>query len=135
MQKLNNIQFDQIKPFGIINEIDLGQCNHCRRYGKQIKDGQMFTRLRHDALIRSDHEHGCVNTTHAGQHILDKINVSGDINNAYILRRSLSEVGHPSAVCPNRQIDPGKAQIDGHTTCLFFFQTVGINAGKCLNQG
>jgi hypothetical protein len=67
----------------------------------------VFAGLRHDALVRRDHEQGRVNAAHPRQHILDEIAVAGHVNHAYRL-----------AV---REVEPGEAQVNGHLPLALFF--------------
>jgi hypothetical protein len=62
-----------------------------------------------------------VDAADAGQHVLDEVDMAGDIDDADALARAASGA---------RQVDPGKAQIDGHAARLFFFEPVRIDAGQ-----
>ncbi len=82
---------------------------------QQIDNRQMLTGLRHHCFIGGNDEEHRINTTHTGEHVLDKTLVSGDIDQTHFP--------------PTRQGQPGKSQIDGHLALLLFAQTVGINTG------
>ena len=70
-------------------------------------------RLRHHALVGGDDKQGCVDASHTGQHILDKVNMARHVDHA-----------HRLAV---RQGQPGKAEVDSHLARLFLGQPVGID--------
>ncbi len=80
----------------------------------------MLSGLGHHALVSGDDKKGGLDTTHASQHVLDKILMTGHVYHTYLLAR--------------RQCQPGKAQVNGHLTFFFFFETVRINARERFNQ-
>ena len=75
----------------------------------------MLAGLRHDAFVgRDDQQHG-VDSTDAGQHVLDEAFVPGHVYERHVV---------PS--------DPGvrKPEVDRDPACLFLLQTIGIRAGE-----
>ena len=123
-QDILNVQLDQIQPFGFIYQIDFCQGDQTIGEGKQVQDSKMFPGLGHDSLVGGDDEEGGVDTPDTGQHVLDKVDVAGHINNA---DRFLRTVGH-------RQIHPGEAQHDRQPAAFLLFQTVRVNSAQGLNQ-
>ncbi|MPM81160.1 hypothetical protein SDC9_128212 [bioreactor metagenome] len=81
----------------------------------------MFARLWHDSLIRGDDQNDDIKTAHSCQHILDKS----------LMTRDVDESGSSST----RQIKISKPNLDGDSTLLFFFQSIGFNMGQGSNQG
>ncbi len=55
------------------------------------------------------------------QHVLDEVAVTGYIYDADLLAAG--------------QGQPGKAEVNGHKAFLFFFETVGIDAGEGSDEG
>jgi hypothetical protein len=74
----------------------------------------MFLCLRHDAFIGCDDQQSGVDAPDTGQHVFDKVTVTGHIYNTDLL-----------AVW---QCKPAEAEFDGHLALLLFFQAVGMSA-------
>ena len=80
----------------------------------------MLHRLGHDAVIRSDHQHGKVNAAGTGEHIFDKLFMSRHVYN--------------TGLGPVWPVQMGKAQFDGDAPLFFFLQTVCIDTGEGFYQ-
>ena len=93
----------------------------------------MLARLGHHAFVGGDHEHGGVDAADAGQHVLDKVDMAGHVDDAdaFTVREFAS--GGVWA-CRHGKIDPGKAQIDGHAARFFFLEPVGVDAAEGPDQ-
>jgi len=91
----------------------------------------VLARLRHDAFIRGHYEQRRVDASHAGQHILDEIDVSRHIDDPDRLRARRCTLG--SARWWQRK--PREAQIDRHLALFFFAQTIRIDTGQGQDQG
>lgn len=74
----------------------------------------MFLCLRHDTFIGCDDQQRGVDAPDTGQHVLDKVTVTGHIYNTDLL-----------AVWQGK---PAKAEFDRHLALLLFFQAVGMGA-------
>ncbi|MPM96950.1 hypothetical protein SDC9_144120 [bioreactor metagenome] len=81
----------------------------------------MFAGLRHDALIGVDDQEDHVDALGSRQHVLDKALMAGYIDDAY-----------PPA---GRQVEIGKAEVDGHAALDFLFGGIRGDAGQRLDQG
>ena len=92
LQQFGHIKFHQLQPFGVIDQINLGQHHHRRGYSQQIEDREMFTRLWHHPFIGGNDQHGGIDPADPGQHILDEIDMAGDIHNPH--RFGLVGPGH-----------------------------------------
>ena len=80
----------------------------------------MLAGLRHQAFIRSDHQHHQINAVRSGQHVFDKAFVTGNIYK--------SEVR-----IADRQIS--KANINRDAALFFFLEAIRIYAGKGAHKG
>ncbi len=67
----------------------------------------MLGRLGHDALVGGDNPEDEVDAPYAGQHVLNKFLMPGDIDYA----------GAP----PARQVKKGETEVDGDAPFFFFF--------------
>src|SRR5579884_3964608 len=72
------------------------------------------------AFVSSNNQQRGIDATHARQHILDEALVSGHINDADL--------------APVRQLQPRKAQVNGHAAFFFFRQSIRINSCQGLYQ-
>ncbi len=80
----------------------------------------MLAGLRLDGFIGGDDEQHHVDAAHAGQHVLDEALVAGDV--------------HEAKADGGRQLQVGKAQVDGDAAALLFLQAVGVDSGERLHQ-
>ena len=115
-----DILADNLQPV-VVHHVLLSDDDDALGDVQQGEDAQMFAGLRHKALVRSNHQQGKVDTARTCQHILDEFFMAGHIDDAGLLA-----VG---------QVEVGKAQLDGDAALLFFFDTVGFDAGQRLDQG
>ena len=79
----------------------------------------MLSRLRHYAVVGSDNENYPVDAGGAGDHCLDEILVSGDVDDTDF------QAGDRSR---------REAEIDGHPALLLGLEQVGVAAGKAFYQ-
>jgi len=101
-------------------EIGLGDDEDRHLDAKQMNNVQVLLGLRHDAVVGGDGEEHQVDAVGARQHIFDKSLVPGHIDDAR--RRAV------------REIEMGKAEIDGYAALFLFFEPVGVQPGERLNQ-
>ena len=80
----------------------------------------MFAGLRHDAFIRRNDQHDHVHARGPGHHVFDKAFVTGHVHNAQTF-----------AV---RQVQPGKAQLNGDAPAFFLFQAVAVLSRESAHQ-
>ena len=106
-------------PCGI-GKVAFGQRHDPLRDSQQIKDRQMFTRLRHHPVIRGDDQQGHVDAARPRQHRVDQTFMPRHI--------------HKSGDRATPQIGIGEAQVDGDAARLFLGQTVGVGARQGLDQ-
>ena len=104
----------------------IGFCEHSDAAAdrKQAADVEMFASLRLDAFIGGDDQQHQVNSAHACQHVAHKALVAGHIDEAY---------ANPAAI-GGGEFEVSKPDIDRNATPLFFFETVGINAGQRFDE-
>src|SRR5947209_6955270 len=76
----------------------------------------MLARLRHDALVRGDHEDDGIDAADARKHVADEVLMPGDV--------------HEADLGPARRGHPCEPQIDGHAALALFAQSVWIGAGE-----
>jgi hypothetical protein len=111
--------FSRNLPRGGIHEVALGQGDQSVAQPQQTQNFQMFTRLRHDGIIRRHNEHHKVDPRGAGQHILDETFVAGNVHDP---QAELAE------------IERGKADFDGDPAGLFLRQTIAVNPRESLDE-
>ena len=105
----------------VIHQIRLRQRDDAAANAKQAADVEVLAGLRLDRFIGGNHEQHQIDSTHAGQHVLDEPLMPGDIDESQAQRRSQFEVRKP--------------KIDRDAAPLFFLETVGINPRERLHQG
>ena len=80
----------------------------------------MLTRLRHHQFIRSDDEHHQVDAANTGKHVFYESFMAGNVDE--------------TDCCVGGQRQVREADIDRDPAFLFFFQTVGVNSSKSLDE-
>ena len=91
------------------------------RDGQEPADIEVFPGLRHDGLVGRHHQQHRIDSSNAGQHILDEALVAGNVHEAHSQ--------------PVAELQAGKAQIDGDPPLLFLFEAVRIHSRQHLDQG
>ena len=109
----------QLQPVGL-DEIGLGERDQPALDPQQRADGQVLARLRHDALVGGDHQHGEVDAAHAGQHVLDEPLVAGHVDD--LDRQTV------------RLLQEREAEVDRDAARLLLGQPVGIDPRQRLDQ-
>jgi hypothetical protein len=110
----------EFQPIQIAHQIDLGQRDQAGRDGEQIQDGEVFARLRHNTLVGGDDQDRRVDPPDTRQHILDKVTVAGHVDD-------------PDALAVG-QIQPCKADVDGHFAAPFFLQAIRVDPGQSQGE-
>ena len=85
-----------------------------------MKDVHMFPRLRHDPFIRGDDKQDQVHADDAGNHIVDKL----------FMARNIDDAGTVSV----RKVKIGESEVDRYASPLLFLPPVCIAACQSLNQ-
>ena len=80
----------------------------------------MLARLRHHPIIAGHHQQRVIDTANAGQHIGQKLFVTGDVD----------KTQHP----PVGLRPVGVAEVDSHPARFLFRQAIGVDAGNRLQQ-
>src|SRR5262245_58818853 len=80
----------------------------------------MLPCLGFDRFVCGDHKQYQVDAAHTGQHVLDKSFMARNIDETKAKLR--------------RQLKVSETDIDGNAAPFFLLQTVGVNAGKGLDQ-
>ena len=84
----------------------------------------MLAGLRLDGFVGGNHQQDKIDSAHPGQHVAHKTLVAGDIDKA-----------QPQNLAAGQwQFQMRETDIDGDAAALFFFQAIGIDAGKGLYQ-
>ena len=109
----------QLQPL-LVDQVGLCQRDNASLYVQEIKNGQVFASLRHNALVGGNNQQRRINTAHTREHIFDEAFVTGDIDNADL--------------APTWQFEPGKAQVYRHAAFFFFRQAIGINACQSFDE-
>lgn len=100
----------------VVDGVGLGDDDDEFMYAKKGQDVEMFFRLRHDPFVGIDDEQDQIEARQAGDHILDEL----------FMTRHIDDAG-PRTV---RQVEPGKAQVDGQSPFLFFRCRIRIDPGQ-----
>ena len=119
-QQVVDIVGDEFEPL-LVDEVGLGQRDDALLEVEQVEDVEVLAGLGHDALIGGDHEQGEVDAADAGEHVLDKALVAGDVDD-----RDFASAG---------QCGPGEAEIDREAAGFFFFPAIGVDAAERQDQG
>ena len=104
----------------VVDGVGLGDDDDEFMYAKKGQDVEMFFRLRHDPFVGIDDEQDQIEARQAGDHILDEL----------FMPRYIDDAG-PRTV---RQVEPGKAQVDGQSPFLFFRCRIRIDPGQGPDQ-
>lgn len=75
--------FDLLLDFGDahrLDAVDLGQRYQRAADAEQFDDGQVFTGLRHHAVIGSHHQQHAVDAAGAGQHVVHETLMAGHVD-------------------------------------------------------
>ena len=100
---------------------DLGQRDDAVADAEQAEDAKVLLALGFPALGCGDDEDACVDTTDAGEHVLEKADVAGHVDERDATTRW--------------QFRPGKPEVDGQATSLFLLEPIRVGAGECFDQG
>ena len=104
----------------LFDQISFGNYDQAVAHVEQAANVKVLSRLWHYSFIGGNHQRHEIDTVRAGEHVLDKALVSGNINkaDAHIAK-----------------IKVGKAEIDCDAALLLFRQTIRIGAGQRAYQG
>src|SRR5215470_2821079 len=102
-----------------VDQIGLGENNQAALDPQQAADVEVFAGLRLDGLIRGNDQQHQIHSRRAREHVADKTFMAGNIH----------ETKLDAALFQERE-----AKIDRDSAALFFFQAVGVGAGKGFNQ-
>jgi hypothetical protein len=84
----------------------------------------VLARLRLNAFFSGNNQQNQVNPAYTGEHVADETLVPGDIH------ESEAEV---LATCAGK-LEVGETEVNGDPSSLLFFQPIGVNSGKRLDQ-
>ena len=121
VEHVEQVGLDQLEPVLVLDGVGLGQGDNPAVDVEQVEDGQVLAGLGHDPFVGGDDKQGGVDAAHTGEHVLDKVFVAGDVDDADLLAA--------------RQGQPGKAQVDGHVPFFFFLEPVRVDTGQGVDQG
>jgi hypothetical protein len=76
LEQVAHFEFDQIEQFRIIDHIDLVHEDDDRRHADLAREQNMFTRLRHRAVVGANHQDCTVHLGGAGDHVLDVVGMA-----------------------------------------------------------
>ncbi len=79
----------------------------------------MLARLRHHRVVGRHHEHGEIDASGPGEHVLDEALVARHIDDA-----------QPEFT----QVERREADVDGDAAFLLLRQPVAVDAGECLDE-
>ena len=88
----------------------------------------MLAGLRHDPIVGGDDQECAVYRAHARQHVIDKVDVAGNVHEA-------EGVVDLLAVDAGGEMVVGVTGDDGEPAVFLFGQRVGIDAGDVGDQG
>ena len=113
---LADVVCHEIDPFGIIYKVDLGQGHHASPDTQGLQDGDVLDGLGHDAIVRSDHQQGHVDTSRTRDHLAHEPFMARQVDYAHE-----AAVGQPQL---------REAQGNGDAALLFLGESVGIRSGQ-----
>lgn len=108
-----------VAPF-VVDQIYLGQRNHAVARPEQFENAQMLFTLRLPSFGGRNHEQARIDTAHTGEHVAQKTNVSGNVDEADALA--------------GWQHRMGEAEVDGEPASLLFGKAIWVGARKRQNQ-
>ena len=103
----------------LVNEVAFRDGDHAMTQTEQAQDFEVFARLRHHGIIGGDDQHSEINARGPGKHVLDETLMAGHIDDAEAERR---------------QVEDGKADVDGDAARFLFGQAVAVDAGQRLDE-
>jgi hypothetical protein len=101
-------------------EVALGEGDDSRPDSEELADVEVLAGLRHDPLVRRDHQDGEVDAARAGRHRLHEPLVSGDVH-------------HPGHRAVGKR-EVGEAELERDSSTLLLGKPVGVDAGESLDQ-
>ena len=110
---------NQLQPFGL-HQVCLGEDDDAASDAQHLQDLKMFHGLRHDPFIRSHNQQDQVDAADPGQHVPDKLFVTGHVDDPDL---QPFFIGH---FC--------KTQLYGDAPLFFFFEPVSIDTGEDFDQ-
>ena len=103
-----------------VGEIGLGQDHEAAAEPEQVRDGEVFARLGHDAVVGRHDQHQEVDAGRARHHGADEAFVARHVDEAQ------------GVAVARRQI--GEAEVDGDAALLLLGQPIGVGARKGPHQ-
>ena len=113
------ILFHHLQPL-FIYEITFIQHNDTLLDSEKVQNIHVLSCLRHDSLIRRDHQEYQIHSDNSRNHVVDKFFMSRNINDPYTVSIF--------------QIKISKPEVNGDPSSLFFFPPVRVTSGKCFYQ-
>ncbi len=117
--EIPHLLLDQIQPFRL-HHIFLGDDDNALLDPEQTADLKMFPGLRHDPFIGGDNKGHQVHAHNPGDHVLDKLLMTGDIDNPQTMAAG--------------EVKIGKAQLNRDAALFLFLEPVGFNTGQGPDQ-
>jgi hypothetical protein len=104
----------------LVHSIDFAERNGTAADSQQLQDGQVFTRLRHDAVVRRDDQQREIDSTGTGHHRVHQPLMARDVDETQGLTP-----GHGGV---------GIAKFYGDSAFFFFLEPVRIDTGQGAHQ-
>ncbi len=119
LEELLDLLLNKVEPIGI-DQIGLGDGHGEAGHFQKLNDGEVLSRLGHDALVRRHDQQDQIHPGGARQHVPDESLVARYIDHT------------EENVCPRSVF--GEAEVYGDSPLPLLLQSVGIHAGECLDQ-
>src|SRR5215467_9425362 len=122
-QKLDDFESNDFECLGV-DEIRLCEYGYSPLNAKQTADIEVLASLRLDAFVSGNHQKNQIDSADSGEHIAYE----------FFMPRNVHESEPKHFAIRFGKFQMREAKINRYSTALFFGETVGVNAGKCLNQ-
>ena len=117
---VGQLQAGQLPGLGV-DQAHLGEGHQTVADAQQLEDAQVLLGLGLPALGGGHYEQARLHRTHPGQHVLEKPDVAGHVDEGEL--------------AAGRERGPGEAEVDGEPPLLLLGETVGVHPGEGQDQG
>ncbi len=116
---LGDLEHGQVDEVRIVEDVDLGECDHAVVDADELEDAQVLLALWLPSLGGGHDEEAGVDASDTGQHVAQESHVAGHVDEG-------DRLG-PDVVSDGRV---GEPEVDGQAAAVLLLQTVGVGAGE-----
>ena len=120
---LGNLEDGQLDEIGIVEDIDLGECDDAVADADELEDAQVLLALRLPSLGRCHDEEAGVHAADTGQHVAQEPHVARHVDEG-------DRLG-PGVVSDGRV---GEPEVDGQAAAVLLLEAVGVGTGERQDQ-